>query len=91
MKLYHLRNATLVIETQEKFILVDPLLGEKGSGLPFTLIRFKPRKNPLVDLPSNSDISESLDFWKEHDFWVEKSSEFPPFTDTDLLQNLWEM
>jgi L-ascorbate metabolism protein UlaG (beta-lactamase superfamily) len=54
MKLHHLRNATLVIETQEKFILVDPMLGEKGSGLPFTLFRFKPRKNPLVDLPSNS-------------------------------------
>lgn len=55
MKLHHLRNATLVIETQEKFILVDPMLGKKGSGLPFTLFRFKPRKNPLVDLPSNSD------------------------------------
>lgn len=68
MKLHHLRNATLVIETQEKFILVDPMLGEKGSGLPFTLFRFKPRKNPLVNLPSNSDISKSLDFWKEHDF-----------------------
>lgn len=34
MKLYHLRNATLVIETHEKFILVDPMLGEKGSSLP---------------------------------------------------------
>ncbi|WP_143883847.1 MBL fold metallo-hydrolase [Chryseobacterium binzhouense] len=56
MKLHHLRNATLVIETQEKFILVDPMLGKKGSGLPFTLFRFKPRKNPLVDLPSNSDF-----------------------------------
>ncbi|MXS70001.1 MBL fold metallo-hydrolase [Flavobacteriaceae bacterium W22] len=55
MKLHHLRNATLVIETQEKFILVDPMLGKKGSSLPFTLFRFKPRKNPLVDLPSNSD------------------------------------
>ncbi|WP_312346028.1 MBL fold metallo-hydrolase [Chryseobacterium binzhouense] len=56
MKLHHLRNATLVIETQEKFILVDPMLGKKGSSLPFTLFRFKPRKNPLVDLPSNSDF-----------------------------------
>lgn len=55
MKLHHLRNATLVIETQEKFILVDPMLDKKGSGLPFTLFRFKPRKNPLVDLPSKSD------------------------------------
>lgn len=30
MKLHHLRNATLFIEIQEKFILVDPMLGEKG-------------------------------------------------------------
>lgn len=119
MKLYHLRNATLVIECNNKFILVDPMLGKKGSGLPFTLFRFKPRKNPLVDLPSNSysilekvthclithlhpdhldkdaeaflkqknipvicskndektlrkrglNISKSLDFWKEQDFF----------------------
>ncbi|UUV20929.1 MBL fold metallo-hydrolase [Paenimyroides aestuarii] len=54
MKLHHLRNATLIIETQEKFILVDPMLGKKATLSPFTLFRFKPRKNPLVDLPSNS-------------------------------------
>lgn len=55
MKLHHLRNATLVIETSKDVILVDPMLGAKGSGVPFTLFRFKPRKNPLVDLPANSN------------------------------------
>jgi L-ascorbate metabolism protein UlaG (beta-lactamase superfamily) len=45
----------MVIETNNHVILVDPMLGKKGSGLPFTLFRFKPRKNPLVDLPANSE------------------------------------
>ncbi len=55
MKIHHLRNATLVIETNEHVILVDPMLGKKGSGLPFSLFRFKPKRNPTVDLPSNSN------------------------------------
>lgn len=54
MKVHHIRNATLVIETGDKVILVDPMLGKKGTGLPFTLFRFKPRRNPLVDMPGNS-------------------------------------
>lgn len=55
MKITHLRNATLVIETTNKVILVDPMLGRKGTaGPPFTLLRFKPRKNPIVDLPNNA-------------------------------------
>jgi L-ascorbate metabolism protein UlaG (beta-lactamase superfamily) len=29
MKVHHLRNATLVIETGDKVILVDPMLGKK--------------------------------------------------------------
>jgi L-ascorbate metabolism protein UlaG (beta-lactamase superfamily) len=55
MKIHHLRNATFVIESGETFILVDPMLGNKGSQPPFTLFRFKPKKNPLIDLPHNSD------------------------------------
>lgn len=54
MQIHHLRNATLVIEANGEFILVDPMLGEKGSGLPFALVRFSPKKNPLVNLPANS-------------------------------------
>jgi L-ascorbate metabolism protein UlaG (beta-lactamase superfamily) len=60
MKVHHLRNATLVIETGDKVILVDPMLGKKGTaGPPFTLFRFKPQRNPIVDLPNNAmDIVE---------------------------------
>lgn len=55
MKVHHLRNATLVIETRDKVILVDPMLGKKGTASPtFTLFRFKPQRNPIVDLPSNA-------------------------------------
>ncbi len=54
MKIHHLRNATMVIESDDKFILVDPMLGKKGSGMPFTLFRFKPKRNPIVELPSQS-------------------------------------
>jgi L-ascorbate metabolism protein UlaG (beta-lactamase superfamily) len=55
MKVHHLRNATLVIETNDKVILVDPMLGKKGTAGPtFTLFRFKPQRNPIVDLPSNA-------------------------------------
>ncbi len=55
MKVHHLRNATLVIETGEKVILVDPMLGKKGTAGPtFTLFRFKPQRNPIVDLPNNA-------------------------------------
>lgn len=61
MKAHHLRNATLVIETQRQIVLVDPMLSKKGTSAPFTLFRFKPRKNPLVDLPANAyDILEKV-------------------------------
>ncbi len=54
MKIHHLRNATCVIESGEHFILIDPMLGAKGSLPPFSRIRFKSLKNPLVDLPPNA-------------------------------------
>ncbi|WP_291723715.1 MBL fold metallo-hydrolase [Bernardetia sp.] len=55
MKIHHLRNATMVIETEEKVILIDPMLGKKGTAGPtFTLFRFKPQRNPIVDLPTNA-------------------------------------
>lgn len=54
MKLYHLRNATLVIETDLHVILVDPMLGKRKTIPPFTIFRYKPKRNPLVALPKNS-------------------------------------
>ena len=54
MKIHHLRNATCVLETENKHILIDPMLNKKGDLPPFSAIRFKARCNPLVDLPPNS-------------------------------------
>ncbi len=45
----------MLIETNDKVILVDPMLGKKGTAGPtFTLFRFKPQRNPIVDLPVNA-------------------------------------
>jgi L-ascorbate metabolism protein UlaG (beta-lactamase superfamily) len=54
MKIHHLRNATFVIESGENFLLIDPMLGAKGSLPPFSRTRFKSLRNPLVDLPPNA-------------------------------------
>lgn len=54
MKIHHLRNATFIIEHGNNFILVDPMLGDKGTSFPFSLIRYKAKRNPLVPLPPNS-------------------------------------
>lgn len=53
MKLHHIRNATFCIEADNQVILVDPMLGKKASQAPFTFIRFKAQKNPIVELPEN--------------------------------------
>lgn len=51
MKIQHFRNATMVIETKKHVILIDPMIGPKGTMPPFTFFRFKPRRNPIVELP----------------------------------------
>jgi L-ascorbate metabolism protein UlaG (beta-lactamase superfamily) len=53
--IHHLRHATFVIEVEEKVILVDPMLGHKGSIIPFAVLRHRARLNPTVELPSNAD------------------------------------
>lgn len=55
MKIHHLRSATFIIESGDKFILVDPMLGEKGSLPPFSVLRAKIQKNPTVELPPNAN------------------------------------
>ena len=55
MKIHHLRSATFIIESKEHYILVDPMLGAKGSLPPFSLFRFNAVRNPTVQLPKNSD------------------------------------
>jgi len=54
MRIHHIRNATLLIETGQQFILVDPMLGKKGAFKPLTAFRFKPRRNPMVSLPKQT-------------------------------------
>lgn len=54
MKIHHLRSATFIIEAGDRFILIDPMLGRKGSLPPFSVIRAKARKNPTVELPDNA-------------------------------------
>jgi len=55
MKIQHIRNACMIIHSDEQRILVDPCLNPKGSLPPYTLFRKRPRLNPLVDLPLNSE------------------------------------
>ncbi len=59
MKIHHLRNATFVIESGAHSILIDPMLGAKGTLPPFSVFRHRARKNPIVSLTSNS--SQILD------------------------------
>ena len=54
MKIHHLRNATFIIESGEQYILIDPMLSKKGAMPPFSRVRAKPLKNPIVDLPNNA-------------------------------------
>jgi L-ascorbate metabolism protein UlaG (beta-lactamase superfamily) len=55
-KIHHLRNATMVLETEKDVILIDPMLGNQGIMPPFTLFRHKARKNPTVPLPENANL-----------------------------------
>ena len=59
MKLHHLRNATFVIESGESYIVIDPMLSDKGKLPPFAWFRHKPERNPIVSLPDNA--SQILD------------------------------
>lgn len=53
MKIQHFRNATMVIEADDKVILVDPMIGPVGIMPTFTFFRFKAKRNPIVPLPEN--------------------------------------
>ncbi len=61
MKIQHLRNATMVLETNDSVLLIDPMLGAKGSLPPFAFLKSKPKRNPTVPLPENSgDVLERV-------------------------------
>ncbi|OZG73875.1 Zn-dependent hydrolase [Hahella sp. CCB-MM4] len=58
MKITQLRNATIIVETGNYRILVDPMLAPKGAIPALKYATRNRRRNPLVDLPSGS--SEQL-------------------------------
>jgi L-ascorbate metabolism protein UlaG (beta-lactamase superfamily) len=61
MKIHHLRNATCIIESGNKYILIDPMLGDPGSLPPFSRKRFTEKRNPLVPLPAiSSELLEKV-------------------------------
>jgi L-ascorbate metabolism protein UlaG (beta-lactamase superfamily) len=59
MKIQHIRNACMIIYSDGHRILVDPCLNPKSSLPPYTLFRKRPRLNPVVDLPLNSEYALS--------------------------------
>ena len=58
MKIHHLRNATFIIECGDAHILIDPMLGARGTLPAFARWRQKARPNPTVDLPANAGAEQ---------------------------------
>ena len=56
LKIYQIRNATMILETEKEVILIDPMLGKQGIMPSFTLFRHKARRNPTVPLPKNINL-----------------------------------
>lgn len=56
LNIHHIRNATMILETEKDVILIDPMLGDIGIMPSFTLFRHKARKNPTVPLPKNVEL-----------------------------------
>lgn len=55
MTIHHIRNATMIIESKDHVLLIDPMIGDIGTAAPpFSFIRFKPMKNPIVSLPDGA-------------------------------------
>lgn len=54
MKIHHFRNASMFLEIGDKKILIDPMLGAKGTMPSFAFFRFKARRNPIVSFPEAS-------------------------------------
>lgn len=45
----------MILETETAVILIDPMLGTKGSFSGFTFVRFRYQRNPIVHLPAMAD------------------------------------
>lgn len=55
MKITQVRNATVVIHLGQAVVLVDPMLAPKGAIPALKYFGGERRRNPLVDLPENSE------------------------------------
>ena len=51
MQIQLIRNATLILQSGDKRLLVDPMLGGQGSFTPLAFLRYRPARNPTVPLP----------------------------------------
>jgi L-ascorbate metabolism protein UlaG (beta-lactamase superfamily) len=62
MKILLIRNATIVVEYAGKKFLIDPMLAQKGTYLPFPNSPRQNQNNPLVNLPISIDnIIQNID------------------------------
>ncbi|MDJ0396648.1 MBL fold metallo-hydrolase [Rhodococcus sp. G-MC3] len=50
MKMTHVRNATMLIDYDNSTVLIDPMLGARGSMDPFPAVSGNTARNPMVDL-----------------------------------------
>lgn len=57
MKITHLRNATVIIETGNSRILVDPMLAAQYALPPLRLLDGKRQRNPIVGLPAQAEAA----------------------------------
>ncbi|MBL3824287.1 MULTISPECIES: MBL fold metallo-hydrolase [unclassified Marinobacter] len=55
MKITQLRNATVIIEANNRVILLDPMLAPKGSIPALKYLTRRRQRNPLVELPENAN------------------------------------
>lgn len=54
MKIYHIRNATMVLELGAQRLLVDPMLGDRGQLPSFKMVGAERHRNPTVALPEGA-------------------------------------
>jgi L-ascorbate metabolism protein UlaG (beta-lactamase superfamily) len=55
MKIHFVRNATLIVHAGAERILVDPMLGAKGTLPPLAFLRHPAQRNPTVSLPPDTE------------------------------------
>ncbi|MEM1260584.1 MAG: MBL fold metallo-hydrolase, partial [Bacteroidota bacterium] len=56
MNIHHIRNATMVLQTKDLVLLIDPMLGAQSTLPPFAFLKSKPKRNPTVPLPEKSGL-----------------------------------